>query len=53
MVINATVQYSGGFLPEIILLTLPGYVITLGNMKSFCPYSQCSHNLNLLIAQEV
>ena len=30
MVINITVQYNGGFLPDIILLT-QGYYIPLGN----------------------
>ena len=54
MVINAlSVQYNGGFLPDIILYHSldPMRPITLGNscntMKSFCPYSQCSH-LNVL-----
>ena len=45
MVINVSEQYNGGLLPDILLLTL--YVTTSGNpfdtMKSFCPYSQCSH----------
>ena len=49
MAINVNVQYNGGLLLDIILLTLRDY--TLGNhfdiMKRFCPYSQCSH-LNLL-----
>ena len=44
MEINVSVQYNGGLLPDIILLT---DVVTLGNpfdtMKRFCLYSQCSH----------
>ena len=50
MAINVSVQYNGGRLPDIILLSL--CVTTLGNpfdtMKNFCPYSQCSH-LNILL----
>ena len=46
MVVNVSIQYNGGLLPDIILLTLCDY-IALANpfntMKSFCPYSQCSH----------
>ena len=50
MVIYVSVQYEGGFLPEIILLTLSTYVIALGNpfhtMESCFPYSQqCSHQI--------
>ena len=50
MAIDVSVQYNGGLLRDIILLTLCDYG-TLGNpldtMKSSCPYSQCSH-LNIL-----
>ena len=49
MVINVSVQYNGGLLPDTILFTLCDYI--LGNpfntMESFCPYRQCSH-LNIL-----
>ena len=47
--INVSVQYNGGFLPDIILLTLCYYHhgTRLNAMKSFCPCSQCSH-LNAL-----
>ena len=45
MVINVSVQYNGGFLPDIILLTLC-YCYHRGTrlnaMKSFCPYSSLS-----------
>ena len=52
IVINISVQYNGGFLPDIIL----DHVTSLGNpfntIKSLYYYSQCSH-LNLLITQKV
>ena len=48
MAINAvSVQYNGGLLPDIILLTLCDYIGESFTMKSFRPYSQCSH-LNIL-----
>ena len=48
---NVSVQYNGGFLPDIILLTRCDGVTALGNPfdiyheEFFCPYyySQCSH----------
>ena len=43
MAINVSVQYNGGLLPDIILLTLCDYINPFNTMKSFCPYSQCSH----------
>ena len=49
MAINVSVQYNGGLLPDIILLTLCDYIgEPFDTMKSFCPYSLYSH-LNLLI----
>ena len=50
MVVNVSVQYYGGFLPDILLLNLL-YVTTSGNplntMKSICPYSHIvKKNLN-------
>ena len=50
MAANASVQYNGGLLPDIILLTLCDYIgeNSFDTMKKrFCPYSQCSH-LNIL-----
>ena len=51
--INVSVLYNGGLLPNIRLLTYN--VTTLGNpfntIESFCPYNQCSH-LNILICSE-
>ena len=49
MVINVSVQFNGGLLPDIILLTLCDYIEEnpFNTMKSFCPFSQCPH-LNLL-----
>ena len=53
MAINVSVQYNGGLLPDIVLLTRCDYIgklhwgTRLNTMKSFCPDSQCSH-LNLL-----
>ena len=45
MAINViSVQYNGGLLPDIILLTICHYIgEPFETMKSFCPYSQCSH----------
>ena len=51
MTINIiTVQYNGGFLSDIILLTLCYYFsgTRLNPMKKLCPYSQCPHQ-NVLI----
>ena len=43
MAVNVSVQYDGGLLPDIILLTLCDYIGELfDTMTSFCPYSQCS-----------
>ena len=54
MAINVSAQYNGGFLPDIIMLTLCDS--TLGNpfntMERFCPYNQFSH-LNLLTGWKV
>ena len=48
MAINVSVQYNGGLLPDIKLLTLCDFIgEPFDTMKSFCPYSQCSH-LNVL-----
>ena len=46
---NISVQYNGGFLLDIILLTQCYYHrgAHLNAMKRFRPYSQCSH-LNIL-----
>ena len=45
--INVRVKYNGGLLPDIVLLILRYYIgQPFDSMKSFCPYSQCSH-LNL------
>ena len=62
MVIYVSVQYNGGYLPDIMYYSVDPMRLTLGipfnTMKIFCPYSQCSH-LNILIfpprvnAQEV
>ena len=45
MEINGSVQYNGGLLPDIILLTRCGYIgeNPFDTMKRFCLYSQCSH----------
>ena len=46
MAINATVQYNGEFLLNIILLTLCYQhqgTLVIPYIKSFCPHSQCSH----------
>ena len=54
MVINVvSVQYNGGLLPSIILLTLCDTTLRnpFNNMKKCCPYNQCS-NLNLLTCLE-
>ena len=50
MVINVSVQHNDRFLPDIILLTRCYYDrgTRLNPIKSFCPYSQCSH-LHVLI----
>ena len=49
MAINVSVQYDGGFLPDIILLTQCYYHrgTRLNAMKRFCIFSYCSH-LNVL-----
>ena len=48
MAINVSVQYNGGLLHDIILLTRCDRVgDPFDTMKSFCPYSQCPH-LNIL-----
>ena len=56
MVIDVSLQYNGGFLPEIILLTLCDNIgepiLIPCRVFVLTAYSQCSH-LNLLIAQEV
>ena len=44
MVINVSVQYNGGLLPDIILLTLCDCIGNPFNtMKNFCLYSRYSH----------
>ena len=45
MTINVSVQYCGGLLPDNMLLALCYYNCgtQLHPMKSFCPYSLCSH----------
>ena len=45
MAINVSVKYNGGFLPDIIMLTLRYYHrgIRLNVMKRFCLYSLYSH----------
>ena len=50
MVINASVQYNGGFLPDIILLTLCDYII--GEPVFVLTANQCPP-LNLLTPQKV
>ena len=50
MVINISLQYNGGFLPDIILLT-QGYYhwgTRLNTMKWLCIYSPCNSMLLLL-----
>ena len=51
-----SVQYNGGFLPEIMLLTLCDSIgepfNTIYYKVFVLTYSQCSH-LNLLVVQEV
>ena len=49
MTINVSVQYNGGVLPDIILLTQCYYhrVARLNAMERFCICSLCSH-LNVL-----
>ena len=51
-VVVSLLQYNGGLLPDIILLTLRDYIVGEPfwyHMKSFCPYSQCSHLIFLTI----
>ena len=44
MEINVSVQYNGGLLPDIILLTRCGYIgESFYTMKRFCLYSKYSH----------
>ena len=44
MAINVSVQYNGVILPDVILWTPCDYIgEPFHTMKSFCPYSQCSH----------
>ena len=45
MAINVSVQYNGGFLTNIVLLTLCYYQqgTRLNAKKRFCIYSLCSH----------
>ena len=48
-IVNVSVQYDGGFFPDIILLTLCYYHwgTRLNAMKSFCLCSLCSHLLKI------
>ena len=45
MVIDVSVQYNGGLLPDIIILLILCDDIgsPLNTQKTFCPFSQCSH----------
>ena len=44
MTINVSVQYNGGLLPVVILLTLRDYIgEPFATIKSFSPCSQCSY----------
>ena len=53
MVVNVSIQYNGGFLPDIIMLTLRDYIADpFDTTKSYCSYSQSSH-LNLLVYLDV
>ena len=53
MVINLSVQCNGGFLLDIMLLTLSDNIgKPFYYLEELCPYSQCSY-LKLLIAQKV
>ena len=52
MAINISVQYNGGLLPDIILLTQAGFYhhrgrTRLNGMKRFCLYSLCNSILLL------
>ena len=50
MAINVSVQYNGGFLPDIMLLTLCYYHrgTRLNAMKRFCLCSRLCSHLNVL-----